>query len=172
MTQTVLALVGIGIAMLTDWRYRKIPNALTLSLIPLGIILNVSDYGWKGLEMGMLGFGLGIALLYVPFRLGGVGGGDVKLMGALGSLLGPGIIFKIFLASAIFGGLMSLALVIKRKALKQIWNAMKIQMVYLFLTRKMLSQQNESAAGKSLSIPYSFAIGCGILFVLFLMQGG
>ena len=53
------------------------------------------------------GWLLGIALFFPFFALGGLGGGDVKLLGALGAWLGPTAVFHVGLYSAIAGGVMA-----------------------------------------------------------------
>ena len=107
MVQLMVAAVGVLAAVWFDWKKRKIPNALTFSMVVLGLVFNAIDRGFSGVGESFLGLVLGILFLYVPFTWGGVGGGDVKLLGALGSLLGPHLIFKIFLVSALCGGLLS-----------------------------------------------------------------
>ncbi len=172
MIETVLTLIGIIIAAGIDWRMRKIPNALTFTMIILGLVLNTFQSGFTGFQHSFLGLCLGILLLYLPFQLGGVGGGDVKLMGAIGSLLGPVFIFKIFLASAICGGILSFTYMINRKAVRKTLEAIKVKAFYFLMTKTVLPESGEVSEKKQLSIPYSFAIGFGTLFVLLWIQGG
>ncbi len=54
------------------------------------------------------GLFLGVAFLLPVYLIGGMGAGDVKLMGAVGSILGPQGVFIAFLYSAIAGGLYAL----------------------------------------------------------------
>ncbi len=168
----ILAIVGIAIAVGIDWRMRKIPNVLTFTMIILGLALNTFQNGFTGFQHSFLGLCLGILLLYFPFQLGGVGGGDVKLMGAIGSLLGPVFIFKIFLASALCGGILSFIYMIKRKAVRKTLEAIKAKAFYFLMTKTVLPESREASGKKQLSIPYSFAIGFGTLFVLLWIQGG
>src|SRR5215470_4328671 len=72
-----------------DVRERRIPNALSAPAIVLGIVINGLLFGSSGMIAGLAGFGLALAILIVPFALGGIGAGDVKMMGAVGALLGP-----------------------------------------------------------------------------------
>jgi prepilin peptidase CpaA len=51
----------------------------------------------------------GIAFLFVPFALGGMGGGDVKLMGALGAWLGAGTALWVALYTGLAGGVLAIA---------------------------------------------------------------
>src|ERR1700680_1268786 len=82
----VLVAVGAGIL---DWRYRRIPNWLTVSGLAAGVAVNTILYRWPGLKAALLGTALGLGLL-LPFVLvRSLGAGDWKLAGALGACLGP-----------------------------------------------------------------------------------
>jgi len=98
-----------GIACVTDLLWRRIPNALVISGLCLGIGLNGWNQGIRGLGWSLLGAGLGLALFLPFFALGGMGAGDVKLLAALGSLLGPSDLLKTAVAGALAGGLLALA---------------------------------------------------------------
>ena len=57
----------------------------------------------------------GIALLVLPYIMGGMGAGDVKLMGAVGSFLGAKATLGAFLFIALAGGVYSLAIILIRR---------------------------------------------------------
>ncbi len=68
-----------------DWRWRRIPRELTVSGFVVGLIYHALAGGFlSALSATGLGFGVGLAL----FELRAIGGGDVKLLTALGALLG------------------------------------------------------------------------------------
>lgn len=75
-------------AAVIDTRTRKIPNYLTASALVLGIVFRVATDGIPGLAEAGAGFAVGFGALFVLWICGGGGGGDVKLMGALGIWLG------------------------------------------------------------------------------------
>jgi len=91
-----------------DLTQKRIPNFLTLPAAGLGFIIFAVDGGLDGLVSGLAGFGVGIAVFFLPFALGGIGGGDVKLMGAIGALKGVGFILYAALFTALAGGLLAL----------------------------------------------------------------
>lgn len=100
-----LFLTGIVI---TDSLTRKIPNALVLATILLGLAVNGSVGAFQGVAASLAGMTVGLTLL-IPFYLtGGMGAGDVKALAALGSLIGPAIILQVFLYTAMIGGVLSL----------------------------------------------------------------
>lgn len=92
----------------TDTLGGRIPNLVTLPLLAGAFLYHLVQSGPAGLLFALLGSLTGFALLFLPFLLLGMGGGDVKALAALGALLGPGDIFQVFLLTGLIGGLLSL----------------------------------------------------------------
>ncbi len=105
---SAIALIIALISAYTDLRYRKILNWVTLPAIPLGLILQGLFFGWSGLIDAGWGFLIGFGFFFVFYLFGGMGAGDVKLMGALGVLLGKSSIIYVL----VFTGLIGLLIVI------------------------------------------------------------
>jgi prepilin peptidase CpaA len=97
---------------LWDWRERRIPNWLCLGGALAGFLLN-------DLRFAAGGLGLALAIHLPLFALRATGGGDVKLMAALGALMGVEQWLRLFLISAILGGVVALGLVLMRGALAE-----------------------------------------------------
>jgi prepilin peptidase CpaA len=120
-TLTGMALVLGGFAALEDLRRGAIPNWVNLTAIASGLLYHSIQRGWLGLAMASAGTAVGFAIFLALYCMGGMGGGDVKLMAAFGALLGPhGILTAAVLASVI-GGLMaavSLGLRRQQKAIR------------------------------------------------------
>lgn len=108
----VLTLALVGGAAAWDIRTRRIPNRLTFTGICLGLALGALEGGLAGLAGSALGMLAGAAFLIVPFALGGIGPGDVKLLAAVGALNGLGFVTQAFLLAAAAGGLMAGALAV------------------------------------------------------------
>ncbi|MCA8997131.1 MAG: prepilin peptidase [Planctomycetaceae bacterium] len=74
-----------------DSRFKRIPNKLTIPMFFAGWVYQLGMsvmFGWHHLGSAALGFLVGFGLLFVLWFVGGGGGGDVKLMGALSVWLG------------------------------------------------------------------------------------
>jgi prepilin peptidase CpaA len=82
-------LIVILICLVTDLRERRIYNKIVFPAVAAGIILNTAQFGLPGLRTSITGLLIGVMLFIVPFALGGLGAGDVKLLGAVGALKGP-----------------------------------------------------------------------------------
>src|SRR5262245_24179270 len=78
----------IALCCFLDVRTRRVPNLLSGPAMLVGIALNTMYFGIPGLTASLLGILLTITFLLLPFALGGIGGGDVKMIGAIGALLG------------------------------------------------------------------------------------
>ena len=105
MTPAVSIALGLGVAaVVEDLRRRRLPNWLTAGGAAGGLACAAWG-GRHGLAMAAAGLAVGFLLL-LPFHwCGAMGGGDVKLMAAYGSLLGPSGILLAALFAAVFGGL-------------------------------------------------------------------
>ncbi|MBX3440530.1 MAG: prepilin peptidase [Planctomycetaceae bacterium] len=84
-----------------DWRHWRIPNKLTLPTFALGWVYQAVFHGWAGLGAAALGFLCGFGVLFVLWIVGGGGGGDVKLMGALSVWLGFSLTLNVLIASTL-----------------------------------------------------------------------
>jgi prepilin peptidase CpaA len=92
------------IAAVFDVRFRRIPNWLVLSGILLGLALNVFLFGSIGAKSALLGGALAMSVYFPLFIVRGMGAGDVKLMIAIGILVGPANWLAIFFLTAVLGG--------------------------------------------------------------------
>ena len=99
---TLAPLLGLLLlAAAIDVRTRRIPNWLTAATAAGGIALALAGCGAVGPGFSLLGVMVGLLLLAVPFGLRLMGGGDVKLLAAVGAWLGPWGILVAFLAATV-----------------------------------------------------------------------
>ena len=64
--------------------------------------------GWNAGLASATGWAVGIAIFFVPFALGGLGAGDVKLLGAIGAWLGPMNALWVGLYAGAAGGVLAI----------------------------------------------------------------
>jgi len=112
-----LVVLAAGTAAVVDLRTGRIPNLLTAATAAAGLALAVTGAGSTGIVAALAGGALGLGLMLPGHLLGGTGAGDVKLMGALGTLLGPAATLTAFLASAIAGGVLAVGHAWRRRRL-------------------------------------------------------
>jgi Flp pilus assembly protein protease CpaA len=105
-------------AAVTDLRWRRIPNWLTLPALPVGLIAQ-AVYG-EGFLQGLLGALGGFAALFVLFAIGAGGGGDVKLFTVVGSFVGFHNLGVVFVLVAIIGGIAGMIAALRAGALTRV----------------------------------------------------
>jgi prepilin peptidase CpaA len=137
----------------------------------VAMVYHTGINGVKGLSFSIEGVGLGIALLIVFYLMGGMGGGDVKLMGAIGGLLGPEGVFMAFLFSAIIGGLFAIFLLAFHGYLKERVKIYGTTLMTIILTRTFSSIHLSNIKNRP-KLCYGVVIALGTLSSVFMGIGG
>jgi prepilin peptidase CpaA len=106
-------LVGL-VACAFDLRWRRIPNALTFGAAAAALVFHTAMTGVSGLQTAAFGWLVGTALFLPFFLLGGMGGGDVKLLAAFGAWLGPRDAVWLAIYGSIAGGVLALGYSLSR----------------------------------------------------------
>jgi prepilin peptidase CpaA len=104
-------------AAITDLQSRRVPNWLVAVGAAAGLALNAWASGGAGVGRSLLGGVVGFCIFLPFFLLRGMGGGDVKLMGALGMCLGVAGIVQTALLASIAGALLAMAVAARHGAL-------------------------------------------------------
>ena len=106
--------IGLAASIEDLWR-RKVSNAIALAAFGSGIVAQSWLHGLSGFWDAMLGSLIGFGVFLVFFLMGGMGGGDIKLMAGFGAILGSELIVVAAMMTAIVGGLMALAYLLVNK---------------------------------------------------------
>src|SRR5438045_5670218 len=104
---TALAALAI-VAAIGDVRTGRVPNRLTLGAAAAGVLFAAARGGGSGIAASVSGFAVGLALFLPLFALGGMGGGDVKLLAAFGAWLGPSGALWAGLWASLVGGVFAI----------------------------------------------------------------
>jgi prepilin peptidase CpaA len=109
---------GLVTAVVSDMRTRRIPNWLTAGIAAAGFGM---AFGGGHVTPLQAAFGMlaGLLLMLPGHVIGATGAGDVKLMAAIGAVLGPATIVRVFLYTAVAGGVFALAVAVRRGRLQQ-----------------------------------------------------
>ncbi len=159
--------IFVAICLYTDLTKRKIYNSVILCGIIAALFINIAELSIKeGTIYTFYGLFTGIILLIFPFILGGLGAGDVKMLGMIGTFTGYQVVFQIFLASAVVGGVYSLIVMLMgRNLTSRMWKI--IQGLYLFcVTRKTIYCSNlQEKDAEENAIPYGVALSAGVIII-------
>lgn len=139
--------LAVGLAAIVEdvWR-REISNWISLAALGGGFGWQIWSGGWRGAGDAALGVVAGFMVFLIFYLLGGMGGGDVKLMAGFGALLGPWRSLEAALYTAVLGALLAV-LVLGVSALIRWW------------------KKAEGSRGP-VSIPYAPAIAAGVWLAL------
>jgi prepilin peptidase CpaA len=159
----ILLSIVLVLATVSDLYHRRIPNTLTVPVMVMGLIYFICLNGLAGFMHSAGGLFIGLALLLPVYIIGGMGAGDVKLMGAVGSILGPQGVFTAFLYSAIAGGLYALFVLARGRVLKQTAGRYGF-MLRGYLVTGQLTYLSPAAEEKLPPLCYGLAISLGTIF--------
>lgn len=170
--ESYLLLVALALAVAAatiDVQQHRIPNRLTYPGIALGLVVRGVLFGWKGLVTGVAGCLLAGGIMFFFYAVRAMGAGDVKLMAALGSWIGPRHSVAVLLATAIFGGVLAIAYAVYRRrigsTLKNVGSVLKFHAWAGLQAHPDLNLDNPAA----LRMPYGLAIALGMLYTFLAM---
>ena len=157
---TAALIVVLGTSIYTDLRYAKIFNRFVLPCVPAGLLIWGIGQGWSGVLFSLEGIGVGAVALVIA-TVGWLAPGDAKLIVAIGALTGPYFVGTTMLYGAIAGGLMALAIMMRKRLLRD-WAMGTATAVAAHIP---VSSAWSRRAG---FMPYSLAIAAGALTAAFL----
>ncbi len=141
----IAILVGLA-ATVDDLKRRHISNWICAAALAGGMGWQIGQNGlWPGAWYALAGAAAGFAVFLIFYLLGGMGGGDVKLMAGFGALLGAGRLLEAALWTAGVGGIMALCVLAGRFAAR-------------LIRKDKTNEENE----RNESIPYAPAITLGV----------
>jgi prepilin peptidase CpaA len=165
----MVLLVVLLTAAVFDVLYRRIPNWLTVSGVVLGLSMNtLIGTPEAGLVFSLVGLVVAFGVYAGLYALRAMGAGDVKLMAAVGALVGWERWFGIFFITALIGGVMALILVLARGRFKKtVFNVSFILSEMksgrpAYLANEELDVKNKKALG----LPHGAVIAVSTVFYL------
>lgn len=99
-------------AVISDLSDHRIPNMITLFAAVVAICSHLYISGPLGAGFALGGLVLGMACLLPFYLLGGMGAGDVKMMGAIGAFVGPAATLLAVGVALVFGALGAVGLLL------------------------------------------------------------
>ena len=164
----------LAVAAVIDQRQRRIPNWLTFGLL-LGGLGRSLCFGTPGsFGHAVLGMLAGAAIPLVLYAISALGGGDVKLLAAIGSWVGPGPAILIFMVESLLGlGIVLVQATAQRRTGVLLRNSALIAVNFAGVSE--IGLQNAVETGKSCRainrpLPFAVPVFFATLIVLFMGQ--
>jgi prepilin peptidase CpaA len=142
----IAILVGLA-ATIDDLSRRRIANWIPVAALAGGFGWQIGRNGWEGALYALAGAVVGFGVFLIFYLLGGMGGGDVKLMAGFGALLGTGRLLEAALWTAGVGGILAVSILAVKAARKRLHRGPTEE--------KIDTDRDES-------IPYAPAIALGV----------
>jgi prepilin peptidase CpaA len=158
----IVAILVALVAGILDWRFRRIPNWLTVSGFAAGVVVNATLFRWTGLKAALLGALLGLGLLLPFVLLRSLGAGDFKLAGALGACIGPRQLIPVLMGTIFIAGAMALIVVIYKRRLMQTLRNI-VHMLAAFAMLRMPGAPVTLDSSESTKIPFGVAMAVSVL---------
>lgn len=159
-TDYILILVLI-VCLITDLRERRIYNKVLFPAIIIALVGSFFYSGWEGFLFSFAGFFVGLGLLLIPFLMGGMGAGDVKLLATVGAFKGTVFVFYAFLYTAIIGGVLALIILFWKNQ----WHK-RIKYLFLAILLRRHGVEYPLMTQKKALYPYGVAIVCGVFLTV------
>ena len=163
--------LAVLVATFTDLRSRRIPNWLTVSTLALGFALNALiayPSPVEGVWLSAKGFALAFALNLVMYMLHMTGAGDVKLLAAVGAMVGCSDFVGIFLLTALLGGVLAIILMLVKGRVRQtLWNVgYMVSELMNWHAPHVTREQLDVGSSKALRLPGAVRICLGVVAFL------
>lgn len=152
-------------AIYTDLRWSRIPNWLTVSAMTIGILVHAWTGGLQGTLSSLAGLGVGMGLFLLPYACKAIGAGDVKLMAAIGAIVGPSGILSVAALSVLMGGVYALG------AMGYQWGLAATSKKLVYATYGAVVTHGATGV-KELQLPFKLRYGLAIAVGTLLFLGG
>jgi prepilin peptidase CpaA len=164
MDQTLLFTIATIalIVIITDFRFQRIPNGVTYPTIIFAILYHSVMSGPSGFFTSLYGLFVGIAILFIPYLMGGTGAGDVKFIGALGALTGPSGIICITLYAALAGGVYAIAFLFFDENFKKRFFWKNFSMIKNYILIRQFVPDDTAIVHNGPKLCYGIAISIGV----------
>lgn len=116
---TILPVVISAMAVWMDFREASVDNGWILFSFVTGFLIQITERGLKGGAIFLTGVAVPVILLGILFVFRMLGAGDIKLLCALGGIMGPRTVTECIFYSLLAGAGISLAILISTGGIRQ-----------------------------------------------------
>ena len=169
------ALAAAIVATVTDIRTLRIHNVLTVPVCLSGLLFHGMQSGWEGLIASLAGVGIGFAVLILPYLMGILGAGDVKLLMGMGAWIGGHSTALVALFGCLATGVVAVVILARRDGFSAVRVNAHLSLLRLQTIRRHLFSTSDGTDIKSMAadpkkrqnlIPFSIMLTMGLVTLL------
>jgi len=160
--------IVLTICFITDIKYQKIYNKVIFPSLAGAVALHLIFSGFSGLKFSLIGLTVGFCILLIPYFLGGIGAGDIKLLALIGAIKGSFFVINTALYMALIGGAIALVIILSHKEFIRFIKGVGLWVVSLFYGIRYKLELPTSVFLKK--YPYGVAIAGGA-FICLIFKG-
>jgi prepilin peptidase CpaA len=115
MLLNMLLILVLVTCFITDIKVQRIYNKVIFPSLVVAVASHTLFYGYNGLKLSLLGFVTGLCILLIPYFLGGIGAGDVKLLALIGAIKGSIFVMNTAIYMGLIGGTIAIIIIMLHK---------------------------------------------------------
>jgi prepilin peptidase CpaA len=168
--------VALVVSAVTDVRSGKIRNYVTYPAIAIGLIGHTLTSGiWQvddmrlGLVGALAGLGAGFVPMLLAYMAGGIGGGDAKLMGAVGALAGWRFVVAAMFYGFAVAAVMALYVMLKKRVARR--TLLRVLRFALLLATPSRPADPATADSPKVAFGLALCIGAALALLEALLRG-
>ncbi|HYE81881.1 MAG TPA: prepilin peptidase [Clostridia bacterium] len=154
------------LSLLSDLKTYKIKNSITFSFMLAGLAVNLAFEGYKGLVFSLQGILLPAVCLIILYAVRVVGAGDIKLLSAVGAVMGSGFALYAAVYSFICGGLIASCIILLRNNWKERFSYLFAYIKSCFLSMELLQYSDFHDIKETGRFHFSVAVASGTVLAI------
>jgi prepilin peptidase CpaA len=162
--------VFIMIAFYSDVRKGTIPNWLNVAGVIVGFAIHGFQDGLSGLTGSAIGLAIGFGVLFILYKFGALGAGDVKLFAAIGALTGIEFVLYCLMYSIVYSGILGIIILLFRKEVIQ-----RAGNIFRYLIGILIFRNKASVSvikqQQNLKFPFMYAVLPGVVTAYYYFLG-
>jgi len=166
----ILLTVILLLATYTDIKKHLIPNVLSLGGIIIGVSIHSYQTGFDGFLFSLSGLAVGFFLFLPFYLLRGMAAGDVKLMAAIGTFMGPSITLAAVAGTLVCGAVLAIAYILIKGGAKPTLERYRTMFNTFFSTHRLIYIKPTNKDIGSMRFPYASAIMVGTFVGTYLVN--
>lgn len=165
----MVAIATAVVASVFDFRRFCVPNMVTVPLCIMGLTLHT--FAGQGFMYSAAGMAVGLGVLLPFFMTGAMGGGDVKLLAAVGAWIGPINTVYVFCVAGVIAGVYTVVVLVLQGRAQQIPTILRITFLQLMtLGRHLASSESVASVAERPDrrwyvMPFAVMIAIGVIAV-------